>query len=169
MNLFFRIQYDMMSIIRIYESKDIMDKSFTEYLCFRMGALSRRITRYFNARFAEWGITIGQAFVLLTLLETDGSSMKEIASIVQLDSPAITGFIGRLEKEGLIERREDAGDRRSTRVYLTAKGRQTAEAAMAVVREFNPNLERYMAEGVIAGMEQVLGELERNEPRENVK
>ncbi|NPV89149.1 MAG: MarR family transcriptional regulator [Firmicutes bacterium] len=115
-------------------------ENFTDFFCFKLAAISRKMNRYYNNRFAEYGITIGQSFVLFHLLEHDGSSVKDIAARVQLDSPAITGFIDRLVKEELVERREDPEDRRSLQVHLTPKGRGLAREVLPIAREYNQHI-----------------------------
>ncbi|MDD3852314.1 MAG: MarR family transcriptional regulator [Syntrophomonadaceae bacterium] len=113
---------------------------FNDLICFRLGSITRRISRYYNNRFAELGITLGQSFVLYSLLERDGRSVKDIAAAVQLDSPAVTGLVDRLVKEGLVIRSEDPDDRRSVNVFLTDRGLQVANESLAITREFNQYL-----------------------------
>lgn len=113
------------------------EEIFTDFLCFRLGAITRKINRYYNSRYAEYGITVGQSFVLFHLLDNEGSSVKDIASRIQLDSPAITGFIDRLVEQGLVERREDPQDRRSLQIYLTPKGRELAQKLLFIAQEYN--------------------------------
>jgi len=68
----------------------------------------------------------------------EGTSVRNIAERIQLDSPAITGLIDRLVKEKLIERKEDPQDRRSLKIYLTPKGRELAETKLVpMANEFN--------------------------------
>lgn len=71
-------------------------------------------------------------------MDHEGTNVKDIAERIQLDSPAVTGLIDRLAKEGLIERREDPQDRRSLKIYLTPKGRELAETKLVpMANEFN--------------------------------
>lgn len=141
---------------------------FSDFLCFRLGSLTRRITRYYNNRFAGLGITLGQSFVLFSLLQKDGSSVKDIAAAVQLDSPAVTGLVDRLVKEGLVVRQEYAEDRRSIQVLLTDQGLRTAEEALAVAREFNKYLSEHMSSHDIEGLENFLCEIERSDTEEGI-
>ncbi|WP_420031962.1 MarR family winged helix-turn-helix transcriptional regulator [Streptomyces sp. cg28] len=56
----------------------------------------------------------------------DGASgyrVQEIAGQVHLSQSALSRLIGRLEKDGLVERGMCSEDRRGVRVCLTAKGR----------------------------------------------
>jgi DNA-binding MarR family transcriptional regulator len=111
--------------------------NFTSFWCFRLAALSRKISRNYNARCAKFGITATQSFVIFDLLDNEGSNVKDIAFRIQLDSPAVTGVIDRLYKESLVQRIEDPSDRRSLQIFLTPKGRQLAEELLPIGQEFN--------------------------------
>lgn len=138
--------------------------SFTDFLCFRLGALTRRIQRDYNNKFAELGITLGQSFVLFHLLEADGSSVKDIAAAVQLDPPAITGLVDRLSKEGLVERRADPNDRRTTNIYLTERGQETAGKAGMIAYEYNEAMKQVLPGGDLAIFTKGLSALEDKIP-----
>lgn len=141
-----------------------MMNSFTDFLCFRLGALTRRIQRDYNNKFAELGITLGQSFVLFRLLEADGSSVKDIAAAVQLDPPAITGLVDRLTKEGLVERRTDPDDRRTINIYLTEHGRETAGKAGMIAYEYNETMKQVLSGGDLTAFTKGLGALEDTIP-----
>jgi len=115
--------------------------NFTEFWCFRLAALGRKISRQYSASFAPYGITPTQSFVLFDLLSHDGSSVKDIASRIQLDSPAVTGVIDRLVKEELVKRQEDPSDRRSLQIFLTSRGRELARQLLPIAQEFNRSLQ----------------------------
>jgi MarR family transcriptional regulator, organic hydroperoxide resistance regulator len=134
---------------------------FTSFLCFRLGALTRKIHRAYNNLSSKYGITVGQSFVIFDLMANEGSSVKDIAARVQLDSPAITGFIDRLIKEGLVERKEDPSDRRSLQIFLTSKGLQLAEEMLPVARQFNQELKDAIGIKDIEGFEQSLTRLDQ--------
>ena len=111
---------------------------FTNFWCFRLNVLSRRISRLYNSRCLKFGITAPQSFVIFDVMDHEGSSVKDIASRIQLDSPAVTGLIDRLVKENLIKRIEDPSDRRSLQINLTPKGRNLAEEHLVpMANEFN--------------------------------
>ncbi len=134
-----------------------MAEGFSDFLCFRLGAAARKIQRHYNSRLAEHGITIGQSFILLSLLERDGQNVKELADALLIDSSAITGLVDRLEKEDLVERRPDERDRRALRIHLTAKGSRLAETLVPVADEFNTGLRRGLTRSEIATLEKFFG------------
>ncbi|MCR4400263.1 MAG: MarR family transcriptional regulator [Syntrophomonadaceae bacterium] len=134
---------------------------FTDFLCFRVGALARRIARFYNHRYAEYGVTVGQSFVLFHLLEHDGSSPKDIAARLQLEPPAVTGTLDRLVKEGLVVRGEDPSDRRGLRIRLTPLGREKALRLRQVASEYNRQLREVVGKQDVDAFLAALVRLER--------
>lgn len=111
---------------------------FTNFWCFRLNALSRKISRLYNNRCLEYNVTAAQSFVIFDVMDHEGTSVKDIAARIQLDSPAVTGLIDRLVKEDLVERSEDPADRRSLKICLTPKGHELAESNLVpMALEFN--------------------------------
>jgi len=78
--------------------------------------------------FARWNLSPSQ-FNVLNLLFTaaEGRSQIELGRLLLMHRSNVTGLVDRLEKRGLVERRDVAGDRRVFRVVLTAKGRRLIE------------------------------------------
>jgi DNA-binding MarR family transcriptional regulator len=136
--------------------------NFADFLCFRIGALSRKIYRRYNTMYDRYGITVGQSFILLDLLIHESSSVKDIAHRVQLDSPAITGFVDRLMKEELVERSVDPSDRRSLRIRLTTKGRGLAEDIAPLADTFNEQMKQALSPEDFKAFERVLDFMEKS-------
>jgi len=68
----------------------------------------------------KFGITLGQWKVLIILANSDfGLTQKEIADKLVLEGPTLIPIIDKLEKDGLVVRKNDLKDRRINRVYLT--------------------------------------------------
>ena len=61
---------------------------------------------------------------LLGILRTREPRMSEVADLLGLDKSSVSGLVARAETKGLVQRMEDAGDRRSSRVALTEEGRE---------------------------------------------
>jgi DNA-binding MarR family transcriptional regulator len=136
-------------------------ETISHFLCFRLGALTRRIYRHYNTLFSKYGITVTQSFILFDLLSRQSSNVKDIASRVQLDSPAITGLVDRLAKENLVERKEDPSDRRGLLISLTAKGRKLAEKLEPIAKEFNKKIKKVLIPEDTKAFERSLDRLEK--------
>jgi DNA-binding MarR family transcriptional regulator len=110
---------------------------FKDCMCFQLGAVSRKITRYYKDRIAPLGLTHGQFFMLVALLDEDGALPSQLADKTALDRPTTTGLLDRLERDGWIERRLDVSDRRTLRVHLTPKALEARETILAIFQEIN--------------------------------
>jgi DNA-binding MarR family transcriptional regulator len=72
--------------------------------------------------------TLSQFDVVAHLVrEKNGMTSVELSRRLLVTAGNITGLIDRMQNAGLVERKRDAGDRRTIRIYLTAKGRKLAE------------------------------------------
>ncbi len=125
---------------------------FTSFWCFRLNAVSRKVSRLWNARCSQYGVTAAQTFVILDVMDHQGSSVKDIGLRIELDSSAVTGLIDRLEKEDLVARQGDPNDRRGTRIFLTDKGYELAARKLVPAAvDFNKYI-RGMVDPEIAGI-----------------
>ena len=73
------------------------------------------------------GIHVGQEMFLSRLWESEGVTQTELAEHLLLQPATVTNSLRRLEREGIIERRDDSNDQRISRVFTTEKGRQLEE------------------------------------------
>jgi DNA-binding MarR family transcriptional regulator len=110
---------------------------FNDCICFQLGAVARKITRYYKDRVASMGLTHGQFFMLVALFDEDGLLPSQLADKTALDRPTITGLLDRLERDGWIERCPEPSDRRVLRVHLTSRAMQEREAVLAIFEETN--------------------------------
>lgn len=81
----------------------------------------------------ETGIRISPAGlgVLRVLLDSDGLKSSEVAARGWSSPGTLTSVVNTLVREGYVERRSDASDRRVVRLYVTEKGRQVCEEYVA--------------------------------------
>ncbi len=110
---------------------------FQDCVCFRLGAVSRRITRFYKEKIQPFGLTHGQFFMLIALFEEDGALPSRRSEKTALDRPTITGLLDRLERDGWVERRPDPADRRTFRVHLTAGAERQREVLLSIFDEVN--------------------------------
>jgi DNA-binding MarR family transcriptional regulator len=84
---------------------------------------------------AEFGITLARFDYLAQLQRhPEGLSMSALSRYLMVTGGNVTGLTDELQREGLVERVNDEADRRSSRVLLTAKGRNVF-ARIASVHE----------------------------------
>src|SRR5215210_4830542 len=94
---------------------------------FALAKVCRAHRAYIGELLAEHGLHVGQEMVLVELWQDDGLRGGELAERLGVEPPTITKMLRRLETCGLVERRRDARDARSFRVYLTVEGRSLEE------------------------------------------
>jgi DNA-binding MarR family transcriptional regulator len=77
---------------------------------------------------AQFGMTLARFDYLAQLhRHPDGLRMSALSRFLMVTGGNVTGLTDELEKDGLVQRDAEPGDRRSYRVALTAKGRKAFE------------------------------------------
>jgi DNA-binding MarR family transcriptional regulator len=66
--------------------------------------------------------------LLANLDREDGQTLAALSRRMLVTAGNLTGLVDRAERDGVVERRPDPGDRRLSRVYLTPKGRDLVHA-----------------------------------------
>ena len=73
----------------------------------------------FEAALAEYGVTVAQWSVLITVYREDAVTPLEIARFIDVDPGSLTRLLDRMEDKDLVRRLPVDGDRRSIRIALT--------------------------------------------------
>lgn len=73
----------------------------------------------FEAALADYGVTVAQWSVLITVYREDAVTPLEIARFIDVDPGSLTRLLDRMEDKDLIRRLPVDGDRRSIRIALT--------------------------------------------------
>jgi len=74
------------------------------------------------------GVASGQEMFILSLWRAEGATHAQLAEQMQVQPASISMSLNRMEKAGLIVRRQDEEDLRVWRVYLTEQGRALRQA-----------------------------------------
>lgn len=83
------------------------------------------------------GGNVGPMPVFFALADGASRSQSELARWASVEQPTMANTLNRMERDGLIERTPDPGDRRSALVALTVLGRQRAGQALDAAFEVN--------------------------------
>ena len=100
-----------------------------------LARVCRLLMRRAHTLLEDVGLHRGQHFVLRALWEREGYTQSELAHQTRVSPATITNMLQRMERDGLVERRQDADDQRVTRVYLTDAGHRVQDAAEAAWRQ----------------------------------
>ncbi len=104
---------------------------------FQLAKASQAGTRYWQEKVSKHGVTAVQAMVLSFLSDQDEISSGNLGNRVQLDSATLTGIIDRLDKAGLVERRNHPNDRRAILICLTDQGKKIGNKIRKLIKNAN--------------------------------
>ena len=119
-------------------------QTMDENLFTKIGDLSRLARRSFDARARQIGVTRQQWQVLVTLRRHEGVNQGGLADLLDVEPISICRMVDRLQEADLVERRPDPADRRSWRLFLTAK----AEVLLAQLRPLADEMEAQALDGI---------------------
>ena len=102
-------------------------------ICFRLYSASRLITQAYTPMLTALGITYPQYLVLMVLWERDNQPVNDIAHRLILETNTVTPLIQRMEKQGLITRKQGDKDKRQQIVSLTLSGKEMEERAYQLI------------------------------------
>ena len=111
----------------------------------RFGALLHDTARAWRLRLDQrlkpLGMSQSQWMVLLWLSRgCNGMSQKALAERLGIEGPAVVGLLDRLARNGWIERRVSAEDRRSKTVHMTPKAEKTLLQIQTVAAQLRSEL-----------------------------
>ena len=114
---------------------------------------------------ADSGLPIGFYDVLVTLSDSGGSlRMSELADRVVLSRSGVTRMVDRMEREGLVERRQCATDRRGYDAVLTTAGKKALRRAWPVhARGVAEHFARHLEPGEVELLTRALGRMSETE------
>ncbi|NEY89664.1 MarR family winged helix-turn-helix transcriptional regulator [Tabrizicola oligotrophica] len=118
-----------------------MSFDLSAFLPYQLAVVSSRISREFAERYkAEFGLSIPEWRVLAHLAQSDAVSVREIHARVDMDKSKVSRAAARLETSGLIEKRENAEDRRLLDMRLTRKGRELIARIMPIADTYQAEI-----------------------------
>lgn len=127
-----------------------------------VGQVFRLWRRCVDDRLQPFGLTEATWLPLFYLSQAPAAMrQKELAACLQLDSSSVVRILDALQAAGLIERREEAGDRRAKAITLTAAGRDLATRIESVVRQVRAEVLGEVPDTELAAANSVLGSVYR--------
>jgi DNA-binding MarR family transcriptional regulator len=102
--------------------QDVRDEDYATLASFRYEL--RRFLHFSEQAAEAAGVTAQQQQALLAIRAAPGAAMLvgALAERLLLRPHSATGLVDRLQKQGMVERFQEEGDRRRVRVRLTAQG-----------------------------------------------
>ena len=100
-----------------------MKRPLRRELVFQLVETSRLLRTYVEQRARQHGTTRAQWGVMSRLRRQEGLNQAALAEQMDLQPISLARLLDRLQRQNLIERREDPAGRRAFRLFLTREGR----------------------------------------------
>ncbi len=129
---------------------------------------ARLFARAIDRRLKPLGLSSAHMPVMFALGDGREMSQKALAQAASIEQPTMAATLSRMERDGLVQRRPDPGDRRAMLFSLTPQAAEKADAVHAAAVEVNARAlsalapqERDAFLGMLARVVAGLGEDER--------
>ncbi len=124
--------------------------------------LGRRWRQMVDAELRLCGLTASTWRVLHILGEQgDGARPKDIAEALSLERPSLAQLLDKLQREKLIERRDDPRDHRGKTVHMTDRGAHIHRQAKDEVQSITDRLTKNITEREFAIIKTVFDKIHR--------
>lgn len=98
---------------------------------------ARLLARALDEKLKPLGLSSGQLPVFFALADGRSMTQKQLVEASAVEQPTMAATLGRMERDGLIERVPHPDDRRSTLICLAPAARAKLPALAAAVRSVN--------------------------------
>lgn len=88
----------------------------------------------------QLGISATQAAALMFIAKNEGCLQKTLSQTLGLNHSAVTGLVGRMEKNLLIQRRPCPEDGRASRLHLTPEGEAVLPNIFPLIQQLNDKI-----------------------------
>lgn len=105
---------------------------YDQYIGVLLYNISKMQRNLAEAEFSKLGLHAGQERVLLCLHNQESMAQSDLVTQLCVEPPTVTKMLQRMEKSGLIERRQDDEDGRASRVKATDQGRDLQQPILEV-------------------------------------
>lgn len=128
------------------DSVEEISASLRKMVCFNFYRGWRGISAYYRHYLPE-GVSAQQTYVLELCDETGGVDVGTLAAALEIDSPAVSSLLRRMEASKLVRREVLTSDRRRTLVYLTGAGASLRDEVRERFCEADRELFKHFSDG----------------------
>jgi MarR family transcriptional regulator for hemolysin len=90
---------------------------------------SRLLMRHFEQRLRPLGFGMAYLPVAMAIKENGSLSQKHLAELSHVEQPTMAVLLGRMERDGLIQRETNPDDKRASLISLSAKAKARVPSA----------------------------------------
>lgn len=107
---------------------------------FTLSTLGYEVSRRFHETLHPLGIEPRDFSLLRAVASEEGRSQQAVGESLKIAPSRMVAFVDQLESRGLLERRQNADDRRTRALHLTDAGRDLLQRAFALALATEVNL-----------------------------
>ena len=113
---------------------ELMSEKFDRQSSFgwMVNVVANKAEKLFEVELKKHGLTVALWPTMMCLWEEEGVTQRDIAEKSKVENSTTTRTLDKLEKLGLVERRDDPNSRRSHRIYLTEQGKALKDTLIPI-------------------------------------
>ncbi|MGF1695397.1 MarR family transcriptional regulator [Vibrio lamellibrachiae] len=105
-----------------------------------INVIAGQAAKKFEIELKKHGLTLALWPTMMCLWEEEGVTQRDISAKSKVENSTTTRTLDKLEKLGLVERRDDPNSRRSFRIYLTEQGHALKEVLLPIPLAVNKDM-----------------------------
>ncbi len=116
-----------------------------ETLDYHFRKIWHSISRIYNNKAQEYGITMSVGFALLSI-QKEGTPSTQLGPRMGMEARSLTRMLKNLEEKGWIEKKNDDKDKRVVKIFLTNEGKKHRKTAKESVLRLNQHIQGRLEE-----------------------
>lgn len=139
-----------------------MDMDLCAKVKFSEWAIQRYEFRYLRHELDNERLYKGDPRLLMFISQKEGCNQTQIAKNLCIKPATLTVMIKRMEAAGLISRKSDEKDMRTQRVYITKRGKETAERTRDVFKKAVEDIYNGLSESELTEYLRIMEKIQKN-------
>jgi DNA-binding MarR family transcriptional regulator len=127
--------------------------------------LWHKMSRMYNQKANEYGVSISVGFILLNI-DKEGTPSTQLGPKMGMEPTSLSRTLKTMEEKGLIRREVDKNDKRKVLIFLTEEGIEKRRIARQVVLDFNDRIIESIPKGKLKTFFEVAERLDISIDRE---
>lgn len=117
-------------------------------VCFPLYAAAKEVVKQYQPHLDPLGLTYTQYITMMVLWDRKEVTMKDLGSILYLDSGTLTPLLKKMEAKGFVRRKRSKEDERTLNVALTEAGEALKERAVSIPMQIGKCVKLTQEEGI---------------------
>lgn len=109
----------------------------SESMGYQVNLAARLLAQLLARHISAYNVAPGQFAQLLALYDNDGQTPAQLCAAVAVEPGTMTKTLQRMDRDALIERRDDPRDGRSVRIHLTQRALKLEPTLKSIVADLN--------------------------------